>query len=231
MKKPCIDIKTSNAPHRIFLVRHGETDWNRAFRYQGSSDVELNASGLDQARRAGLRLARVVPDRVFTSPLLRALRTAETIMEQNDGDTAITLCDDIREISFGVWEGLTITEIKKKDPDTLAAWRDAPFSRAPAEGEKMDDVVLRSRRASGMIKGSAEGGGVTFVVAHGAVLRALLGVMMDIGDIDIMWKMRFDNCSVTVLDLWRGRPSLLLVNDTHHIRMPEGDIPLLTFPV
>lgn len=93
----------------------------------------------------------------------------------------------------------------------------------------MTEVVHRSRRVSDMIK-SGSGGDVTFVVAHGAVLRALLSVMMDIGDMDVMWRMRLDNCSVTILDMWRRIPSLLLLNDTHHVRLSENDISLLSFP-
>ena len=89
--------------HRIFLIRHGETDWNKAFRYQGSSDVPLNDEGLRQAALLGTRLSRIRPSRILASPLMRAFRTAETIRERNDGaeELETETRDDLREISFG----------------------------------------------------------------------------------------------------------------------------------
>jgi alpha-ribazole phosphatase/probable phosphoglycerate mutase len=216
---------------RFFLIRHGETDWNRNFRYQGSSDVPLNDNGLEQARRLGVRFSRVAPDRVFASPLSRARRTAEVIMEHNPADLAIESRDELREISFGIWEGLSIPEIKEIDGETFATWRAAPFSCAPEGGETFAEIFERSKLFSEELTKSSAPGENTFIVAHGGVLRAVMAAMMGFGDIDILWKMRFDNCSITIIDIWRGRPSLLLSNDTHHIRLDNDDqIVSLSFP-
>jgi alpha-ribazole phosphatase/probable phosphoglycerate mutase len=216
--------------HRIFFVRHGETDWNREFRYQGSSDVGLNDEGLEQARRAGVRLSKIIPSRVYSSPLKRALRTAEIILENNSADVQVELCGDLREISFGSWEGLTSEEIHERDAKAFAAWREAPFSAVPTGGESFESVAERSRRVAERVKASGHPGENTFVVAHGAVLRALIASFMNAADIDLLWRLRFDNCSISVLDMWGSRPSLLLLNDTHHTRLRPEDIGLLTFP-
>ena len=230
-KKSTVTEKINpNAPHRFFFIRHGETDWNREFRYQGSSDTELNAEGAEQARRTGLRLSGIVPARVYTSPLKRARRTAEIIMENNSGDVAIDLRDDLREISFGSWEGFTASEIMARDAETLAAWRKAPFSAAPKGGESFDKVAARSQNAARILKEAGNPGDVSFVVSHGAVLRALIAAFLNTGEMDIFWRMRLDNCSITALDMWGVRPSLLLSNDTHHIRLAEEEIKILTFP-
>jgi alpha-ribazole phosphatase/probable phosphoglycerate mutase len=222
--------ESSASPYRIFFIRHGETDWNRELRYQGSSDVELNEEGERQARSAGIRLSRIVPARVYSSPLKRALRTAEIILENNSGDAAVELCCDLREISFGSWEGLTAAQISERDAAALAAWREAPFSAAPDGGESFASVASRSKTAAESIKKSGRPGEAAFVVSHGAVLRALIASFMEAADIDMLWRLRFDNCSISALDRWGARPSLLLLNDTNHIRLREEDIWLLSFP-
>ena len=219
-----------NAPHRFFFVRHGVTDWNREFRYQGRSDVDLNDDGVEQARRTGLRLSRIVPSRVYASPLKRARRTAEVIMENNSGDTAIELCGDLKEISFGLWEGMTAPEIKARYPETLEAWRKAPFTAVPEDGEPFAEVALRSSRVAESLKEAGNPGDVTFVIAHGAVMRALIAAVMNIEEIDLFWRVRFDNCSISALDMWGARPSLLFSNDTYHLRLADDEIKLLTFP-
>lgn len=219
------------ASHRIFLIRHGVTDWNRSFRYQGTSDVELNDEGIEQARLLGLRLASVRPTRVISSPLKRACRTAEIIMAQNESSVPIEREGDIREISFGFWEGLTITEVEACDAETVKIWRRAPFSVAPRGGEPLGDVLARSARVADDLRATGGPGDITFVVAHGAILRALLGILIRAEDMNLLWRMRFDNCCVTIVDLWGRRPSLLLLNDTQHLRMAdEGRIADLKFP-
>jgi broad specificity phosphatase PhoE len=81
-----------------------------------------------------------------------------------------------------------------------------------------------------LVKASGRPGDITFVVAHGAVLRALIAAFMGAEGANMLWKFRFDNCSISVLDIWGSRPSLLLLNDTHHTRLREDEIKLLTFP-
>ncbi|MDR1509635.1 MAG: histidine phosphatase family protein [Synergistaceae bacterium] len=217
------------APHRIFLIRHGETDWNRDFRYQGISDIELNETGREQARLAGIRLAGTVPANVYSSPLSRARRTAEIIMEHNRGDIGVELCGDLREVSFGKWEGLPASEVEKRYPDTLSAWRAAPFSATPEGGEPFAEVRERSKKAARLVISAGRPGSVTFVVAHGGVMRAFLASLMNIEDFSLMWRMRFDNCSISVLDIWGTRPSMLLLNDTNHIRLEEDEISRMSF--
>jgi alpha-ribazole phosphatase/probable phosphoglycerate mutase len=222
------DIRDS---HRIFLIRHGETDWNKVFKYQGITDVPLNEDGLEQARRLGVRLSCVAPDRVLASPLLRARRTAEVIMENNPSDVEIEDRAELREISFGIWEGLTVSEIKKIDGATYTKWHKAPLSCAPKGGEVFSEIFERSRLFVKELVGEDSPGRNTFIVAHGGVLRAVASSLMHFNDIDLFWRMRFDNCSITVIDIWGKVPSMLLSNDTHHLRIGDDTtIASLIFP-
>ena len=217
--------------HRIFLLRHGETDWNRTARYQGITDVPLNGIGIEQAHRLGVRLSRIAPDRVLSSPLSRAAKTAEIIMGVNASSADIETREELREISFGIWEGLSIPEIKEIDGETFKKWRLAPFSCAPEGGDDYADIFERSKAFASSLTGEGSRGQNTFVVAHGGILRAITAALLGFSDIDLLWKMRFDNCSITIVDIWGKRPSLLLSNDTCHMRL-DGDetIASLIFP-
>ncbi len=225
-------MSVASDSHRFFLIRHGETDWNREFRYQGSSDIALNDDGLEQARRVAVRLAQIVPARVFASPLMRASRTAEIIVSHNRGDAKVELLPELREISFGSWEGLTIPEIRELDAETFDKWRLAPFSCVPEGGERFDEIMARARGLAANLVEGGRPGEATFIVAHGGVLRALIAAMLHFDGIDLLWRMRFDNCSITVIDVWGTRPSLLLTNDTHHLRAEDDErIASLVFPL
>ena len=95
---------------KIYLVRHGETDWNQAGRLQGQTDIDLDAQGFAQAAEAAERLKEVPFEIAFCSPLIRARHTAETIV----GERKITLTTDerLRELNFGPWEGTDVRKIR-----------------------------------------------------------------------------------------------------------------------
>lgn len=158
---------------RIFLVRHGETDWNLAGRLQGSHDIPLNDLGREQAADT----ARVV-DRLsggaasldfVASPLSRASQTMAILRAelglQPDG---FRRDPRLREIGFGRWEGSTWPELRRRDPVSLAA-RDAdPWNYAPPGGESYAALSARVLAAIGELAGDS------VVVTHGGVVRAML---------------------------------------------------------
>jgi probable phosphoglycerate mutase len=139
-------------PVRLLLIRHGETDWNRALRFQGQIDVPLNAMGQEQARRVGQRLAALhrvgdvaVPD-LYCSDLQRAVQTATPITwathdpaaqgEPHHQAVPLQTQRGLREQHFGLFEGNTAADNQAQYPDLWAQWRrfDASFS-LPGDGE------------------------------------------------------------------------------------------------
>lgn len=214
---------------RIFLMRHGETDWNKNFRYQGSSDVRLSETGRLQARLLGLRMRCVAPTRVLSSPLSRAYETASGVMRENESQVPIEKMDDLREISFGIWEGKTILEVQERDGETIDKWKNSPFSATPEGGEPIEEVHVRSKRMADYLRGVCAPGEATFVFGHGAILRSLLAALLGIDDMSLLWRMRMDNCSITIVDFWGDRPSLYTLNDTNHLRIGEDKIASLNF--
>ena len=109
----------------IYLIRHGETDYNKVRRLQGVTDIPLNARGIELAQKTAERLKDIHFDRIYTSPLIRARKTAEII--RGNRDLEIIPTEGLREISFGDYEGLTILKDQYNIPDPdLCIFFDAP---------------------------------------------------------------------------------------------------------
>lgn len=160
-------------PGRLFLVRHGETDWNVAGRLQGRRDVPLNSLGRAQAARVGRVLGQLAGDvsqlHYVSSPLSRALETMRILRTALDLPSAdFTHDPQLAELSFGQWEGLTWPEIRRRDAAAVKARELDPWSFTPPEGESYAGLSHRAGSAIDRIKGDA------VVVTHGGVIRALL---------------------------------------------------------
>lgn len=206
----------TSAGRSVYFVRHGVTEWNKASRYQGSSDVPLSEEGIEQANRVAARMSQIKPERIISSPMLRAAETAK-IIRQETGGPDIEFWDEIAEVCFGDWEGLTVREIKEKSgAETFAAWRAAQLSTTVPGGEKAEEVLERSKKAADRIAAMSEDNIV--VVGHGALFRALLPFFIGISINNVFWKMRMDNCSITLADISvSGVRTLVRLNDTLHI--------------
>lgn len=194
---------------KIYLVRHGETDWNQAGLLQGQTDIALNAQGLEQAREAAERLKEVPFELAFCSPLIRAKRTAETII----GDRKITLTADerLRELNFGPWEGVDIRTIK----DAASQPFTNPGSYIPPEGaESFAQLYKRSGEFVDQVLLPLEGTYETvLVVAHGGVNRSILNPVLNI-PVDDFWRMHMGNCATAILDCTDGKLSMLEYMDS-----------------
>lgn len=194
---------------KIYLVRHGETDWNQAGLLQGQTDIALNAQGLEQAREAAERLKEVPFEIAFCSPLIRAKRTAETII----GDRKITITTDerLRELNFGPWEGVDIRTIK----DAASQPFTNPGSYIPPEGaESFAQLYKRSGEFVDQVLLPLEGTYETvLVVAHGGVNRSILNPVLNI-PVDDFWRMHMGNCATAILDCTDGKLSMLEYMDS-----------------
>lgn len=147
---------------RLYLVRHGETEWNRQQRVQGSTDIPLNDTGRAQALASAALLARVEPHAVFASPLLRAFETAE-IIARTLGLPVPVPVPKLVERHYGEAEGLNYRQIEKRFPDR---------SLVPGQEHKKQ-LSARSMQALQAIARSSDSES-TVIVAHAGVIRAIL---------------------------------------------------------
>lgn len=148
---------------QIYLVRHGETEWNRLQRIQGSTDIPLNVAGRAQALATGELLAEFEPVMIFASPLIRAFETAG-IMARSLALPAPVAVPKLVERHYGAAEGLDYREVEDRFPDR---------SLVPGQ-EAQHDLVTRSLLAVLGIAREHDGASLV-VVAHGGVIRAILG--------------------------------------------------------
>jgi broad specificity phosphatase PhoE len=146
----------------LYLVRHGETDWNRRHRVQGLTDIPLNATGRKQARAAGELLSRRTWDGIYTSPLSRATETA-TIIAGETGLGSPRPVDALVERNYGEAEGLNFAEIDRRYPNR---------SEVPGQ-ESREAVVARVVPALRELVATHPGESL-IVVSHGGAIRAVL---------------------------------------------------------
>lgn len=156
----------------LILWRHGETDWNRETRFQGQADVPLNALGEQQAEGAAATLAALSPDVIYSSDLVRARRTAETLARIVD--MPVHVDPRLREIDVGTWSGHTLTEIVQMFPDYQRLTDEhIDFRRSP-EGETLGGVGFRVGEALLDLAGRHQGERL-IIAGHGNGLRVGMG--------------------------------------------------------
>lgn len=157
---------------RFCLIRHGQTNWNLEGRYQGQSDIPLNSTGIEQARLIAEILRNEEFNAVYSSDLLRALRTAEIITEHHDS-LKINTDSRLREVNQGEWEGLTRDAIRDRYPKIWEALRKNPVSFRPPGGETVVEVQNRVTAALNDISALYPDGNV-LVVSHGLALATAI---------------------------------------------------------
>ena len=179
----------------IYLVRHGETHWNRKHRLQGVLDVPLNCNGLRQARRLSARLRRLSIRSIYTSPLLRARQTALEIRGAQAWPMVVE--DDLREMDHGSWTGMTIAEIAEQHSAEHSLWKWNPERLRPRTGEPLQTVYRRSTRVLCRLLASDTSQNVV-MVSHGVVNALLLCSVLGI-PIARVWDFPQPNGSIYVL--------------------------------
>ena len=197
-----------------FLVRHGETDWNKEARAQGQIDTPLNADGRAQAERIASRLESETFAAAYSSDLSRVVETARPIMRGRD--VPITNTEALREKHFGDWEGMTFTEIRAKFPDGFERmFSDDSGFAAPGGGETDQDLCARAAAFAERTR-AAHPDDDLLIAAHGGSLRALIAALIGIPP-HRMWRLRLDNASLSILIFDDGDATLTLLNDTSHM--------------
>jgi broad specificity phosphatase PhoE len=201
---------------RLYLARHGETEWNKFSKIQGRTDTELSEEGVRQAELLAGRLEREKIDFIYSSSLKRAVKTAEIIAGYKS--CGVVKSDKYHEICLGPWEGMTINDIKEKYSEHFRAYREDPANFRLPGAETF--LQLTERTYSGILDmvDSHKGSNI-LVVSHGTAIKAAIIRILGI-DIINYNKFRIDNASLSViefLDDMSSKPVVLCLNDTSHL--------------
>lgn len=197
----------------IYLVRHGQTDWNVAHRFQGQTDVPLNAMGIAQAHATANFLKDKTFDSIYTSDLSRARLTAEIIAEHHEA--ARSLDERLREIHFGIWEGWTFEQIKANDPDSHARWLADPTYR-PEGAETGIQMATRITAFLEYLRESYSEDDTVLLVAHGGTLQVLVSIALGLQP-GMRWRFSFKNAAVSKMYLFDDRATLATLNTQHFL--------------
>ena len=193
----------------LILIRHGETDSNIRGSYLGWTDIELNETGLSQVRILKDRIKNTKIDRIFSSPLKRALQTAEIINESYRMDIVYT--DGLKERNFGIWDDLTLEEMTQRYPSEYKAWISDWTKYSIKDGESAMEAYNRSAEfVRELVEKNTEG--VFMLVTHLGTIRFLLAYLLELG-IESSWHFRVDNASISKVEITDGYSVLTRLNN------------------
>lgn len=203
----------------IYLVRHGQTEWNVGGRFQGQSDIQLSEIGRKQAHLLTKHFPAHHLQAIYASNLKRAQETANILAKRYHAP--VHLCKDLQEMNFGDWEGLTFDEISKDWQDGGDKFFEHPEALMPPNGETFMDVQKRGVKALQEIiqqhahKELEE----IAIVAHGAILRTLIAYVLHI-PIQYVWRMRQGNTAISRLTIYDDNWMIDYMNNTSHLHLP-----------
>jgi broad specificity phosphatase PhoE len=204
----------------IYLVRHGQTAWNKEEVFRGRTDIPLDETGLREAELAGEYFRTVTLSAVYSSPLSRALQTAQKIAGSHS--LRVEPLEGLIDMSFGVWEGRPLREVKEKDGIRFEQWRDEPHLVRLPGGETLEEV--RSRAMTALDKVIRQHPEQTLVlVSHRVVNKVLVCGILGL-DNSHFWQITQDTTAINLIQYRQGNFVLSLLNETCHLKglRPDG---------
>ena len=201
---------------KIYLMRHGETEWNKIGKFQGQVDTPLAKEGILQAQKTSEGMKEIPFDCIFSSPLKRAYMTAQIIR----GDREIPLIRDnrLKEMSFGIYEGRRLAGFNKPGRVRGMRFRNDPVRyRPPKHGETFEELIART---SGFIREEIlplEGKMDTILItAHGAAVRSIILALTG-RELKDFWNTPFGkNCSTALFECENGQMKMIYENKIYY---------------
>ena len=199
---------------RIYITRHGETQWNKKGLMQGWKNSDLTEKGIENAKRLGESLKDINFDVIYTSPLGRANETAKCI--NGNKDTKIVLVESLKEMGFGIWEGMENSKLKELYSEQYNNFWERPHLYKPHEnGESFEQLLLRVKTAWNEILKA--GGNNILIVTHAVVLKTLYMILKNL-DLKDLWNPPFmKDTSLTIVEVIGNKVKIILEADTSHL--------------
>ncbi|WP_353097127.1 histidine phosphatase family protein [Tissierella praeacuta] len=199
---------------RIFLIRHGQSEWNKLNLVQGQQDTMLTDLGKRQAMKLGNRLMTENIDRVYTSDLSRAYTTAKLISDIID--KPLISNEALREINFGPWEGLDIQKIREDYSYEYAIWNKEPHKLNMNGAETLKTLQYRSMNYVNDIINENKGKNIA-IVSHSATLKTIILGLLEM-NVSYYKNISLSNVSLTIVECRSYNNVLTLLNDVSHLK-------------
>jgi broad specificity phosphatase PhoE len=206
---------------RILLVRHGETEWNRTWRFQGRSDLPLNETGTRQAQALAVALREKSIQAIYSSPLIRALETARIIGAFHK-ETPILQEEDLIEMDLGGFDGMDARQWAKLHPDIRKIWMETPARVKMPGGEGLPQVQARAVRALKRITQAQAHRSTLLICSHNFVILTVLCYAMKI-PLDRFREVKQETASLSILYMDGDHLSVQVVNDRSHLKGEEEE--------
>jgi len=199
---------------KLYLVRHGESEWNKLQRIQGHKNIPLSEMGRYQASKLAKRLKNEEIDLIYSSDLKRAFETAKIVGDELGIE--VTPLEAFREIRMGVWEGLSIEEVIKNYPEEHLKWMNEPHNFHLEGAETLLDLQKRSIKAVNKIFEANPNKNI-MIVSHSATIKVIILGILNM-DLSYYSKMSLNNVSLSIIEFRDYNNVLKLLNDTCHLR-------------
>ncbi|HEU65536.1 MAG TPA: histidine phosphatase family protein [Chloroflexi bacterium] len=197
----------------LILARHGETAWNAEKIYRGRTDVNLDEVGIKQAELLGKYLSNWKLEAIYSSPLRRALDTANIIARYQK--VSVHIAEGLIDFDYGEWQALPEQEVKRLYPTLHNDWRNNPHKVIMPGGESLEDVRRRAIEAVNDVLAKYQGS--VLLVSHRVVNKVLICSLLGL-DNSYFWNIKQDVCGITIFNYVDGRFVLTKHNDTSHLR-------------
>jgi len=197
----------------LILARHGETVWNVEKIYRGRRDVGLDEVGIKQAELLGKYVSNYGLEAIYSSPLKRALDTANIIGRYQK--ISVQIAEGLVDFDYGEWECLPEQEVKRLYPALLNEWHNNPHNVRMPGGESLEDVRKRALEVVNDVLSNYQRGVV--LVSHRVVNKVLICSLLEL-DNSYFWNIKQDVGGITVFNYVDGRFVLTKHNDTSHLK-------------
>lgn len=196
---------------KVILIRHGETEWSYQKRYCGFTDIELNEKGRQQARRLLKRLSKEKIHKVYSSDMKRTVQFAKIVFK----DLPVEELLDLREMNFGIFEGLTYQDIMEKYPRVYGEWLGSPLDIIITQGEGLKILARRVRKALRIIL-SQNSNKTVAVFTHGGPIRVILCDILRL-DLKEIWQTEIGLASISIIEFVKVKGKIHLLNDISYL--------------
>ena len=199
---------------RIILARHGQTEWNAQQIFRGSADISLDGTGIRQAQALAERLANYKIRNIYTSPLVRALKTAQIVGERVGVEPVAV--NELIELDCGRWQGMPLTKVKIDFPGMYEKWCEIPQSFVFPDGEDLSIVRARVEPFLRRVVDEYAQGDV-LIVSHRIINKVILCSLLR-QENSCFGKFKQDVGAFHVIDFVEGSADIVSLNETKHLK-------------